>query len=211
MSVPLNKLVLISALPKLYQLIVKEALAVQPNAYAPYSNFQVGAALLCEDDSIVTGANYENCVFQGICAERCAIVAANAMGKRRMKAVAICGSSRKAEVRAATPADVTCPPCGICRQGLVEVMHLSERDLDLVLITADQKRAKVVKLTTMIPDSFGPKDCGFDIKALLGEQTNASTVKETAGSKTKTKQQNDAVSKKNVAKTTTGKKRGRSE
>ena len=188
MTTPLNKLMPIAALPKLYQLIVKEALAVQPKAYAPYSNFQVGAALLCEDDSIVTGANYENCVFQGICAERCAIVAANSQGKRRMKAVAICGSSRKAEVRAATPSDVTCPPCGICRQGLVEVMHLSERDLDLVLIAADQKRAKVVKLTTMIPDSFGPKDCGFDIKALLGEEKKDTTPakaskKEAAASK----------------------------
>ena len=91
-----------------------EARKAADMAYAPYSKFRVGAALLCEDGSIVTGCNVENRSFGlTICAERNAVVAANTAGKRRFIAVAI-----------STP-DSAEPtgPCGACRQVLSEFMQ----------------------------------------------------------------------------------------
>jgi cytidine deaminase len=87
------------------------ALDAAGNSYSPYSKFRVGAAILCEDGSVVTGANVENRSFGlTICAERSALVAAVSAGKRAFKALAI-----------ATP-DATYPvgPCGACRQVLSE-------------------------------------------------------------------------------------------
>lgn len=72
----------------------------------PYSQFRVGAALLCEDDSFVTGANVENASYPvGVCAERTAIVKAVTEGKTKFKALAV-----------ATDISPAASPCGMCRQ-----------------------------------------------------------------------------------------------
>lgn len=80
------------------------------NAYAPYSGFKVGAALLCADGSVYTGCNVENVSFGATnCAERTAVFKAVSEGRRAFKAIAIASSSGKPT-----------PPCGICRQVLSE-------------------------------------------------------------------------------------------
>lgn len=90
-----------------------EAQKAAENAYAPYSKFRVGAALLCDDGTVITGVNVENRSFGlTICAERNAITTAITMGKRRFEALAI-----------STPDSVDpVGPCGACRQVLSEFL-----------------------------------------------------------------------------------------
>ena len=90
--------------------LMAAARAVREHAYAPYSAFAVGAALLCEDGAVVVGCNVENASYgMTICAERAAVAAAVAQGKRRFIAIAVAGSAEGAT-----------PPCGGCRQVLSE-------------------------------------------------------------------------------------------
>ena len=90
--------------------LVAAAAAARAHAYAPYSRFAVGAALLMEDGSIHAAANVENCIpALSICAERNAMAAAASAGLRRPQAVAV--------VTDATP---PARPCGLCRQTLSE-------------------------------------------------------------------------------------------
>src|SRR4051812_17741324 len=88
----------------------ERAFAVMDRAYAPYSKFKVGAALLSSDGSIAEGCNVENAAFpSGICAERAAVSCAVSRGNQSFTAIVI-----------ATEADEPTPPCGMCRQVLEE-------------------------------------------------------------------------------------------
>jgi cytidine deaminase len=90
--------------------LVAAAREARASAYAPFSNFAVGAALRCDDGTVVTGCNVENASYGlSICAERNAVFAAVARGRRRFVAVAIAG-----------PEGAVTPPCGACRQVLAE-------------------------------------------------------------------------------------------
>ncbi len=93
--------------------LFEEAVKISENAYAPYSNFHVGAALLCADGSIETGVNVENRSF-GLtnCAERSAVFTAISKGKKEFKAIAIY----------CRDADYPVSPCGACRQVLSEFL-----------------------------------------------------------------------------------------
>lgn len=127
-----------------HQLMVlrERALAAMERAYAPYSNFRVGAALLGTDGSVTEGCNVENAAYPaGICAERGALAAAVARGARTFEAIVI-----------TTDAEEPTPPCGICRQVLEEFSpHM------LVVSCTRTGREARWSLDELLPKAFTPQ------------------------------------------------------
>lgn len=115
---------------------------MREHAYAPYSGFRVGAALLAADDRVFVGANIENAAYgPTICAERVAMPLAIVDGARDFVAIAVVGDG-----------DGPCTPCGICRQVLFEFAP------DLVVLAGggDASVARYVLGADLLPDGFGP-------------------------------------------------------
>ncbi|MGH7711519.1 MAG: cytidine deaminase [Gemmatimonadaceae bacterium] len=120
----------------------KAARNVMERAYAPYSDFRVGAAIRGEDGSVAIGCNVENAAFPaGLCAERAAVANAVAQGIRRFTHLVI-----------ATEADSPTPPCGICRQVFVE-FATSGGELEILSVTRDGARASW-RLNDLAPSPF---------------------------------------------------------
>jgi len=119
--------------------LIKLALSIRQQAYAPYSKFLVGAAVLTEDGTVFTGTNVENASYGlTICAERVAAAAAVAAGHRKLKAVAV-----------ATAGGAS--PCGACRQFLAEFGG----SMDLLLVDADRpENVKQMSLADLLPEQF---------------------------------------------------------
>lgn len=121
----------------IYKLIF-EAVKAKGKAYAPYSNFKVGAALLAEDDAVYAGCNVENASYGATCcAERVAIFTAVADGKRNFKAIAVVSDS----------SDFTFP-CGICRQVMLEF------NIPVVIVADNSGRWLEYKLQELLPNGF---------------------------------------------------------
>ncbi|HET9209101.1 MAG TPA: cytidine deaminase [Thermoanaerobaculia bacterium] len=119
--------------------LVTAARAARERAYAPYSHFAVGAALLMEDGSIHAAANVENCIpALSICAERNAMSAAASAGLRRPRAVAV-----------VTDASPPARPCGLCRQTLIEFA----RDLPILVVNVHGDREETT-LAELFPQPF---------------------------------------------------------
>ena len=126
------------------KMLINKALSARGNAYSPYSNFCVGAALLCSDGEIFTGANIENSSYGGtICAERSAFCAALGQGKREFVALAIVGAKRGESVCE------LCPPCGICRQFMSEFCSA-----DMPVLLYDGQAICEKTLGSLLPDAF---------------------------------------------------------
>jgi cytidine deaminase len=119
----------------------ERAFAAMERAYAPYSSFRVGAALLASDGSVTEGCNVENAAFPaGMCAERGAVACAVARGNQSFSAILI-----------ATEAEEPTPPCGICRQVLEEFSpHML-----VVSVTRGGKEARWM-LDELLPKAFTP-------------------------------------------------------
>ena len=103
-----------------YQQLLTKAEEASAGAYAPYSHFYVGAALLCEDGTVVTGCNVENASYGlCLCAERVAISKAVSEGKRHFKALAV-SASRMNPMTNELEVDSSVRPCGACLQVMME-------------------------------------------------------------------------------------------
>jgi cytidine deaminase len=121
--------------------LIQEAIQASKNAYAPYSGYHVGAALLTEDGQIYQGCNVENAAYgSSICAERTAILKAVSERQQTFKAIAVATANGGA-------------PCGPCRQ----VMREFAPNLTIV-ITDLAGNARVTTLSELLPDSFGPEN-----------------------------------------------------
>lgn len=130
--------------------LIEKAMEARKRSYSPYSGYSVGAALLCDDDTVFIGTNIENASYPaGICAERAAIACAVSAGKRIIKAIAIVGGNHDEEGVLSGYA----APCGICRQVLREFADPSSFR---VIVARSVKDYKSYTLDELLPDSFGP-------------------------------------------------------
>lgn len=122
------------------------ALEARKNAYAPYSHFTVGTALLTKSGKVYTGCNIENAAFSPTnCGERTAFFKAVSEGERKFLAIAIAGGSAGEEP--VSP----CPPCGVCRQVMAE--FCDPETFEILLVTKNGVE-KVYLLKELLPESF---------------------------------------------------------
>ena len=132
----------ISAPNQKYERLVEIAANARKWAYAPYSNYAVGAALLATSGNIYEGVNVENAVYPtSMCAERVALFKAVSEGEKQFEAVAVVTRDGGT-------------PCGSCRQ------VLSEFGLDMVVLIADEAGALKMETTVkeLLPHAFGPQN-----------------------------------------------------
>ena len=125
-------------------LLVSEAVEARKKSYSPYSHFAVGAALLCTDGTVYTGANIENASYSPtVCAERVAFFRAIHDGKRSFSAIAIVGGPSGEDI------SEFCAPCGVCRQVIGE--FCSD---DFLIILSDGKEIRTHTLDELLPYRF---------------------------------------------------------
>ena len=125
------------------ELLMEKAKQAMERAYAPYSGYKVGAALLCKDGTVFTGCNIENASFSPtICAERTAFAKAVSEGCREFAAIAVCGG--KDGVIAGL-----FPPCGVCRQVMRE---FCDQNFEIYLVKENGYEKRT--LAQLLPDSF---------------------------------------------------------
>ncbi len=123
----------------IFQELIDKAKEARLKAYAPYSNFKVGSAVLTENGTIFTGCNIENASLGlSICAERVAIFKAIASGCKSIKAIAIICDTKE-----------PCSPCGACRQVMVEFSP----EMEVIMVNL-QSKTKIVKAKEILPGFF---------------------------------------------------------
>lgn len=130
------------------------------NAYAPYSNFAVGAAVLLSDGSVTTGANFENASYGlSLCAETVALAAVNTQGRfRDVVAIGVVGGMIGEDgPRGSAPVS----PCGRCRQIINEAAQLGGRDIAVYCAGAEGDAYDTHMLSELLPHAFGPRDLGL--------------------------------------------------
>lgn len=127
--------------------LMQHAVEARKKAYAPYSGFYVGAALLAKSGKVYRGCNIENASYTPTnCAERTAFFKAVSEGERKFEAIAIVGG--KGEELSAL-----CAPCGVCRQVMAEFC-----DGDFRIVLGTPERIEIHSLKELLPMSFGKAD-----------------------------------------------------
>ncbi len=134
------------------QMLIQAAMEARKKAYAPYSHYLVGAALLTADGQVVTGCNIENAAYTPTnCAERTAFFKAVSEGVREFRAIAVAGSPEGDTLTQYAW------PCGVCRQVMAE---FGNPDEFRVIVAGPAGAYRVATLREMLPESFGPKNLG---------------------------------------------------
>lgn len=140
----------INKLPQDIQGLMHTAIEARENAYAPYSNFNVGAAILLDNKEVVIGNNQENACFpSGLCAERTAIYYAGAKyPKAKILRMAITASSQNQVT------EHPIPPCGACRQSIAEYEVKQNQAIEIYFMGAKGKVIKSDSLANLLPLLF---------------------------------------------------------
>ena len=140
--------------------LIHAARAAARNAYAPYSGFGVGAAVLLTDGSVVTGANFENASYGlSLCAETVALATVNAQGRfKDVVAIGVIGGMIGPDGPTGT---APVGPCGRCRQVINEAAQVGGRDIPVHCGGAEGDAIDTHLLSELLPYAFGPKDLGL--------------------------------------------------
>ena len=123
--------------------VIQIAKDVRKNAYVPYSNYSVGAALVCKNGNVYSGCNIENDGIMSICAERVAFTKALSEGERDFDYIVICGGSNLETLE-------NCTTCGYCRQFMNEFV---DKDFKIFLINSSDD-AEIYHIDDLLPHSF---------------------------------------------------------
>ncbi len=139
--------------------LMKTAMQAREYSYSPYSNFRVGAALLCEDGSVYTGCNMENAAYTpGICAERTAVYKAVSEGKRKFVAIAVAGGPAQENDAGENTEEQKLPltaPCGVCRQVMRE---FCDPESFRIILGTSPEELQTYLLKELLPLGFGPEN-----------------------------------------------------
>lgn len=137
-------------LPSILQNLMGEAIKIRKKAYAPYSNFSVGAAILLDNNEIVLGSNQENAAYpSGLCAERVAIFHAGAIfPDAKILHIAISATSNS------KPVTSPIPPCGACRQAIAEYEFKQETPIEIYFMGETGEVYKSDSLKNILPLVF---------------------------------------------------------
>lgn len=119
------------------------AMNARDNAYCPYSDFAVGAALLADDGNVYAGANVEVANYKSNCAEESAIAAMITAGARKIDVITVIGASDAHLIT----------PCGSCRQ---KIREFADEDTEVISLDTAGAVARIMTLGELLPDSFGP-------------------------------------------------------
>ncbi len=129
--------------------LIREALAAREKSYSPYSDYQVGAALLSKSGKVYTGCNIENAAYTPTnCAERTAFFKAVSEGEREFKGIAIVGGPKEGAMQYAFP-------CGVCRQVMMEFCNPESFQ---IIVAKSENNYKVFPLEKLLPKGFGPEN-----------------------------------------------------
>ncbi|NMH29671.1 cytidine deaminase [Flavobacterium sp. SE-s28] len=137
-------------LPEASKNLMKHAIQARKTAYAPYSRFRVGAAVILDDGTIVIGTNQENAAYpSGLCAERVALyAAASAYPGKIISAIAISAASDKGDTHEPIP------PCGSCRQSIIEYEQRDGRPISILFMGEDGAVILSQSTKNLLPLSF---------------------------------------------------------
>jgi cytidine deaminase len=143
----------IQELPEIEKNLMLKAIEVRKNAYAPYSNFKVGAAILLDNGETVVGSNQENAAYpSGLCAERVAIFYAGAIyPKATILKIAITAASENQKT--ITPV----PPCGACRQSIAEYEIRQDTPIEMYYMGETGEIHHSASLKNILPFMFEKK------------------------------------------------------
>lgn len=140
----------VSSLPSEIQSLMNQAIETRKNAYAPYSRFRVGAAILLDNGKVVLGSNQENAAYpSGLCAERVAIFQAGAIyPNTKIVKLAITAASDT------NPTLSPIPPCGACRQSIAEYEFKQDTPIEIYFMGESGEVYKSNSINNLLPLSF---------------------------------------------------------